>query len=84
MTEERALRYVMGFCVLGTLATLFLCIVITPVLLIIGFAGQFWPVWNGIAAHPILTGLCIVAFIALVMFWIWLMLVIGSALLRQD
>jgi hypothetical protein len=84
MTEERALRYVMGFCVLGTLATLFLCIVITPVLLIIGFAGQFGPVWNGIAAHPILAGLCIVAFIALVMFWIWLMLVIGSALLRQD
>jgi hypothetical protein len=33
MSDEQALRYVIGFCVLATLPTLFLCIVITPVLL---------------------------------------------------
>jgi hypothetical protein len=84
MSEELAMRYVMGFCILATLATLFFCIVITPVLLVIGFAGQFSSVWNGIAAHPILAGVAVVAFIALIMFWIGLMIVIGSVLMRQN
>jgi hypothetical protein len=84
MGEEQALRYIMGFCVLATLATLFFCIVITPVILVIGFAGQFWPVWNAIAAHPILASFAIVAVIVLLMFGIWLMLVIGAALMRRD
>jgi len=44
------LRYLLGLWVLGTLTTLFWCIVLTPVILMIGFAGKFWPVWNAIAA----------------------------------
>lgn len=80
MTQEQTMRCLMGFCLLATLATLFLCIVLTPVLLVIGFSGQFWPVWNGIAAHPILAALAVVAFVALIIFWLWLMIVIWSAL----
>ena len=69
MTEEQALRYVIGLCVLATLATLFLCIVITPVILVVGFAGHFTTVWHAMAAHPFWGSLSIVVFIVLVMFW---------------
>jgi hypothetical protein len=42
ISAENAMRYLMGFWVLGTLATLFWCIVMTPIILVIGFAGNFW------------------------------------------
>ena len=84
MNEELALRYVMGLSVLATLATLFFCIVITPVILVIGFAGHFWTVWNGMAAHPFLGSLAIVTFMVLAMFWIWLMIKITGSLLQEQ
>jgi hypothetical protein len=48
ISAENAVRYLMGLWVLGTLATLFWCIVMTPVILVIGSAGKFWLVWNAI------------------------------------
>ena len=51
-SAEVGIRYLLGVWALGTLATLFWCIVLTPVILVIGFAGKFWPVWNAVAAHP--------------------------------
>ncbi len=84
MREELAVRFIMGSCVLATLATIFLFIVATPVLLVIGFSGHFALAWNFVAEHPVLVGFLLAGFMALVMVWIWLMLVIGASLMRGN
>ena len=77
------LRYLLGLWVLGTLTTLFWCIVLMPVILIIGFAGKFWPVWNAIAAHPGWACLAAVTLVATAMLWIWLLIMVSHSLLRR-
>jgi hypothetical protein len=84
MTDEQWVRYIVGFCFIATLATLFMCIVLTPVLLVIGFSGQFQTAWEIVAAHPIWSGAVLVAFTGLVMLWSWLMIVLGRALIKNE
>jgi hypothetical protein len=83
MTAERAVRLIMGLCVLATLASLFLAIIITPIILVIGFSGQFSTVWNSMVAHPIRAAFGLASFIVLAMAWIWLMIITTHALLRD-
>lgn len=83
MTAERAVRLVMGFCVLATLASLLLAIASTPIILVVGFSGQFSAVWNSIVAHPIWAAFGLASFIVLAMAWIWLMIITTRALLRD-
>ena len=83
MTEEQGSRYVMGFCVLATLATIFLCVVATPVLLVIGFSGQFEAMWAWVAAYPIRTALGLVAFVATIIGWLWLIIAFSRELARD-
>jgi hypothetical protein len=77
------LRYLLGLWVLASLTTLFWCIVLTPVILMIGFAGKFWSVWNAIAAHPGWACLAAVTLVATAMLWIWLLIMVSHTLLRR-
>jgi NADH:ubiquinone oxidoreductase subunit 4 (subunit M) len=72
-----------GVWVLGTLATLFWCIVMAPIILVIGFAGKFWLVWNAIAAHPGWACLATVALVATAMLWIWLLIIVSYGLAKR-
>jgi hypothetical protein len=83
ISAENAMRYLMGFWVLGTLATLFWCIVMTPIILVIGFAGKFWLVWNAIAAHPGWACLATAALVATAMLWLWLLIIVSYGLAKR-
>jgi hypothetical protein len=83
ISADQALRHLMGVWVLAGLATTFFCIVVTPVLIVIGFAGKFQSMWELVASRPFLTSFALVVFMALVMIYIWIMIMIGSALMRQ-
>jgi len=80
---DMGLRYLLGLWVLGSLTTLFWCIVLTPVILMIGFAGKFWLVWNAIAAHPAWACLVAITLVAITMLWIWLLITVSHSLLRR-
>jgi hypothetical protein len=80
-SADVGIRYLMGVWVLGTLATLFWCIVLTPAILVIGFAGKFWSVWDVVAAHPGFACLATVVLVATSMLWIWLLVVVSRNLM---
>ena len=66
ISADQALRHLMGVWVLAGLATIFFCIVVTPVLIVIGFAGKFQSMWELVASRPFLTSFALVVFMALV------------------
>ena len=52
ISADQALRHLMGVWVLAGLATIFFCIVVTPVLIVIGFAGKFQSMWGACRLAP--------------------------------
>src|SRR6476619_8666940 len=62
ISADQALRHLMGVWVLAGLATIFFCIVVTPVPIVIGFAGKFQSMWELVASRPFLTSFALAGF----------------------